>query len=735
MQNFITALKAENIKKKGTGIYILALVLGIISPIIYGIAQIVQNDPKQAGMPYNHFTAYIEECLAPFAGFFFPLLIIITVSRFAQLDHKNGGWQLMETQPITKFSIYFSKFTLILITNLIAIMSLVAGCFLMGGIVTLFTELPKEASLGFEAGTVLEILFRLFLGGLMLSALQYLIAVLVPSFIWSIVIGFFGLLGNTFLMAFKVVPAWSPFEIVRKIAENKGSDLGYWATYSEMLGVVGAYLLLAIGFIWYRHKSFKAAFFGKPARSLTTLLTIIGCVGIMAWINKPNKMLKYSETVVSGTISGDAKFKTIYVTDDFVHDTIAVIPVVNGKFSQVIKQDIPAAFYKLVFDNSQEQTVFFGAKDSVYVELKMSGNNSKFEIKGTRLAENNYKGEKAEDWSMTQYYLENNEYTDRPDIFTNELTKEWKNAISESDKFRTADNYVPREDYLQKNKMLLTIKYLNYWNQFLKKRAAMFPGQKTPVTPEIAEMIKTVPLNDEALLSSQIYFEYLKSRLIADNKEDTDEDTKAIKAIAKLPAGSFKDKMLYWQLGKSLDEATASSERNKLVDTYAAGFSNSKYTGLINNHNKVLTSLDKGAMAPAIEGTTIDKKPFSLDQLKGKYVAIDVWATWCQPCKVVSPYFEKIAVKYKGQPIQFVALSVDKRVDQWFVDAKAKSASVLQVHANDIDKFSKAYNIEAIPRFILIDPQGNFVNADMPRPDDKVFNKLIREALKLAEEK
>ncbi len=735
MQNFITALKAENIKKKGTGIYILALVLGIISPVIYGIVQMVQNEPKKAGMPYNHFTTYIEQCLTPFAGFFFPLLIIITVSRFAQLDHKNGGWQLMETQPITKFSIYFSKFTLILVTNLIAIISLVAGSFLMGGIATLFIEIPKEASLGFEFGNILEIILRLFLGGLMLSALQYLIAVLVPSFIWSIVIGFFGLLGNTFLMAFKVVPAWSPFEIVRKISESKGSDLGYWATYSEMLGLVGACLLLAVGFMWYRHKSFKAAFLGKPVRSLTALATIAACIGIMAWINQPNKMLKYSETVVSGTISGDAKFKTIYVTDDFVHDTIAVIPVVNGKFNQVIKQDLPAAFYELIFDNSQKQAVFFGAKDSVYVDLKMSGNNSSVEIKGTRLAENNYKGEKADDWSMTQYYLENNEYMDMPEVFTDGLIKEWKDAISESDKFRTADNYIPREDYLQKNKMLLTIKYLNYWNHFLKKRAAMFPGQKTIETPEIAEMKKTVPLNDEALLSSEVYFEYLKSRLIAENKEDTDENTKSIQAIAKLPAGSFKDKMLYWQLGKSLNEATAATERNRLVETYAGGFSSRKFAGLINNHNKVLTSLDKGALAPAIEGTTIDNKTFSLAQLKGKYVAIDVWATWCQPCRVVSPYFEKIAVKYKGQPIQFMALSVDKRVDQWFVEAKTKSASVLQVHANDIDKFSKEYNIEGIPRFILIDPQGNFVNSDMPRPDDKVFNKLIREALGLAEEK
>ncbi len=736
MQNFATALKAENIKKKGTGIYLLAVILGALSPLIGIIAVLYDQKPKDGVLAYNYFTKYMEGSLEPFAGFFFPLLIIITVSRFAQMDHRNGGWQLMEIQPITKFSIYFSKFTLILITNLIAILSLVVGSFLFGYIASFFIDVPKEASFGFDFGFVATSILRLFLGGLMLSAFQYLIAVLLPSFIWSIVIGFFGLLLNIFLLAFKIVPAWSPFEILRKIAAYpQGSDLGYWATYSEVLSAIGAFLLLYIGYKWYMHKNLRRAFFSKPMRFVKLAAVLVVSIALMAWILQPNKMLNYSETVVSGSIEGKNLPRTLYITDDFVHDTIAVVPVTNGKFNYTIKQDIPFARYELLFDSGMKQSAFFGTKDSVYIDLKIAKNETKAEVTGTRLAENKYQGEAGNSWSTVGYYLEDNMFIDTPDYFIEQLADEWREAVSESDKFRTVDNYVPKDDFLQKNKMLITIQYLNYWNTFLKKRAAMFPGEKNVETADIKEMKKTVPLNDEALLTQSAYFDYLKSTLIASNKEDIDENTKSIQAIAKLPSGGFKDKMLYWQLNKNLNEASTSQERDKLLATYGNEFSNRKFARLISNYNRLLANLDKGNPAPLFNATTIDNKPFNLAELKGKYVAIDVWATWCGPCRVQSPYFEKFAVKYKDQPIHFIALSTDQRIDNWYVEAKAKPKSVLQLHAANADRFIKEYNIESIPRFILIDPQGNFVNSEMPFPSDKVFEKLLREALGLAEEK
>lgn len=511
--------------------------------------------------------------------------------------------------------------------------------------------------------------------------------------------------------------------------------MGYWLTYSEVVSILGSILLLYIGFEWYRRKRLKWAFFSKPVRfvKLMGMLVVLG--GLMAWVLQPNKMLNYSETVLSGSITGPMEYKSVYMIDEFINDTIAVIPVKDGKFSQTISKNIPLNRYLLVFDQSVKQNVIMSSKDSVNIDVRVSKNQTDAKVTGTRLAENRYSSNQSINWSTVSYYLEDNVFIDEPVVFTNQLVSEWKDAVNESDKFRTADNYIPKDDYLRINKKLITIKYLNYCNEFLKKRAALYPGQKTEETAEIAEMKKTVPLDDESLLTNDVYFEYLKTNLIAGNKADIDENTKSIQAITKMPAGSFKDKMLYWQLNKSLKEASSSAERETLLAAYGNGFTDKKLAGYIGSYNTILNNLGSGSAAPLFDATTLSNKPFSLSTLKGSFVVIDVWATWCGPCKVQSPYFEKFAVKYKQYPVQFVALSTDRRLDQWLVEAKTKSPTVLQLHAANIDKFLKDYNVEGIPRFILIGKDGRFINSEMPFPEDKNFEKLLRRELGLAEQK
>ncbi|MEI2421915.1 TlpA disulfide reductase family protein, partial [Arthrospira platensis SPKY2] len=105
--------------------------------------------------------------------------------------------------------------------------------------------------------------------------------------------------------------------------------------------------------------------------------------------------------------------------------------------------------------------------------------------------------------------------------------------------------------------------------------------------------------------------------------------------------------------------------------------------------------------------STLDKKKVNLMSLRGKWVLIDFWATWCGPCLYESPFFEKMAIKYKKENVAFVAISLDQRKDKWETEAKSKSKSVLQWHANDLQKTNFDYSIQGIPRFVMIDPEGN----------------------------
>lgn len=111
-----------------------------------------------------------------------------------------------------------------------------------------------------------------------------------------------------------------------------------------------------------------------------------------------------------------------------------------------------------------------------------------------------------------------------------------------------------------------------------------------------------------------------------------------------------------------------------------------------------------------------------LSDLKGKYVYVDVWATWCGPCRQEIPYLKEVEKQYHGKKIEFVSLSIDPIKDhqKWKTFVTEKQLGGIQLMAdNDWNSdFVTAYGIRGIPRFILIDPKGNVVSADAPRPSD-----------------
>ena len=118
-----------------------------------------------------------------------------------------------------------------------------------------------------------------------------------------------------------------------------------------------------------------------------------------------------------------------------------------------------------------------------------------------------------------------------------------------------------------------------------------------------------------------------------------------------------------------------------------------------------------------------------LSDLKGKYVYIDLWATWCAPCRAEIPYLQKIEEKYHGKNIEFVSISIDKLKDneKWkkFVTDKHLGGTQLFADKDWESEFVVNYGVTGIPRFILIDPQGNVVKSEAPRPSDPELDKQL----------
>ncbi|RXM48391.1 redoxin family protein [Flavobacterium sp. YO12] len=118
----------------------------------------------------------------------------------------------------------------------------------------------------------------------------------------------------------------------------------------------------------------------------------------------------------------------------------------------------------------------------------------------------------------------------------------------------------------------------------------------------------------------------------------------------------------------------------------------------------------------------------SLDDLKGKYVYIDLWATWCGPCKAEIPFLKEVESKYHDKNIVFVSISVDriKDHDKWKKMVIDQKLSGMQLYAKGDQNFMKEYMVDGIPRFILIDPKGYIVSADAPRPSEKSLLELFK---------
>ena len=118
-----------------------------------------------------------------------------------------------------------------------------------------------------------------------------------------------------------------------------------------------------------------------------------------------------------------------------------------------------------------------------------------------------------------------------------------------------------------------------------------------------------------------------------------------------------------------------------------------------------------GDMAPDITMPDTEGKPFSLSSLKGKYVLVDFWASWCGPCRGENPNVVAAYKKYSNKNFTVLGVSLDKDKDAWL--AAIKQDGLSWKHISDLQYWSSAavglYGFDGIPYNVLIDPQGKII--------------------------
>lgn len=128
--------------------------------------------------------------------------------------------------------------------------------------------------------------------------------------------------------------------------------------------------------------------------------------------------------------------------------------------------------------------------------------------------------------------------------------------------------------------------------------------------------------------------------------------------------------------------------------------------------------LKAGRPSPEFSFPDINGKTVSLSDLRGKYVYIDCWATWCVPCKGEIPHLQKLEETFKGMNIAFVSISCDRDKAKWEEMVKEQNLGGIQLWGDQDNEFLRKYRVNGIPRFIFLGPDGRIVNPDMTRPSD-----------------
>jgi len=397
----------------------------------------------------------------------------------------------------------------------------------------------------------------------------------------------------------------------------------------------------------------------------------------------------------------------------------------KGNFKIDLSDITESGNYYVLSGNDHQ---FFQVAPGMKLELNFDKSNfaTSFKFTGKGSDINNYVIEKSKVKGNQDYEFFKLE-ADRFRVKIDSLLAVYQGILRSTQKDDATDAFWTTEE----TELLFDWANQLYMFQFYHPYFAQLTDYKVP--EGFMDFMKDVNINNPAYVKSQQYQSFIsqyingeaseraKAITAADSTAKPDEGKLALEvAKEKLTEPAALSVYLYNTASDGMQWKDL-SEVQTTIDLFRATCKDQEMIAKFDKTYNEWKRLEKGQPAFDFSGKDMQGNTVKLSDFKGKYVYVDVWATWCGPCKYEIPYLDTLETDYHGRNVVFISYSIDEDHAAWMKFVPEKNLQGVQIIGEKAweSQLCKDYKIRGVPTFMFFDPEGKIISVKMTRPSDK----------------